>query len=214
MELGQIESARRTGEELFLNDSAKLSFDIKSFWAWYASDVVSNTTRGALAEFIVGTALDADSVFNGVREEWASYDLYDPRGFPVEVKSSAYIQSWTQNEYSKISFSYPATQSWDAKTNTQSEEKSRMAHVYVFALLKHKNQETLNPLDVSQWEFYVVSTITLDRRKRSQSSITLKSLQDLHGDAIPYAKLKDAVGEAARSHMAMLKSEGHVQPFE
>ena len=46
--------------------------------------------------------------------------------------------------------------------------KRRQAEVYVFALLAHQHGATLDPLDVAQWEFFVVPTVTLDRRERSQ----------------------------------------------
>jgi hypothetical protein len=72
--------------------------------------------------------------------------------------------------------------------------------VYVFALLAHQHQATLDPLDVAQWEFYVVPTATRDRRERSQHSITLKSLRALHGAPVDYAGLRGAIGDAAEMH--------------
>ena len=49
----------------------------------------------------------------------------------------------------------------------------------MFALLAHMEKATLDPLDISQWEFFVVPTTVLDSRTRSQHSITLKTLGDL-----------------------------------
>ncbi len=46
-------------------------------------------------------------------------------------------------------------------------------------LLKNMNQNTINPLDLDQWDFYVLSRPELDNYKRSQHSITLKSLENL-----------------------------------
>lgn len=42
------------------------------FWAWAYSDLLDNTLRGALAEYIVATAL---GVNEGVRVNWDPYDL-------------------------------------------------------------------------------------------------------------------------------------------
>jgi hypothetical protein len=74
--------------------------------------------------------------------------------------------------------------------------------VYVFALLAHHHQATLDPLDVAQWEFFVVPTDTLDRRERSQHSITLNSLRALHGPPVDYAGLRGAIADAAAIHGA------------
>jgi len=196
-DLGRIPQLRRSGAEKFRDDDRALGFDLLSFWRWSASDVVSNATRGVVAEYLVAQAI---GVADGVRDEWAAYDLYDPRGIPIEVKSAAYLQSWHQEHLSAIAFRCPKTRAWDPQTNRQSTEKSRQAKVYVFALLANQDQATLDPLDVSQWEFYVIPTATLDGRKRSQHSITLKSLRDLHGEPVAYSDLRRAIGEAAERH--------------
>jgi len=193
--LGPIEVKRRTDGEPFHDGDSPLGFDLLSFWQWSTSDVVSNATRGVLAEYLVAQALGVAS--GNVREEWAAYDLEMQDGTRVEVKSAAFIQSWHQNELSRISFRVPKTLAWDKETNRQSHESKRQADVYVFALLAHTDQRTLDPLDVSQWEFFVVPTVTLDERERSQHSITLSSLRKLTG-SVAFAQSSSAVDEAAR----------------
>jgi hypothetical protein len=69
--------------------------------------------------------------------------------------------------------------------------------VYVFALLAHQNQATLDPLNLDQWEFYVVPTAVLDARERSQHSITLPSLKALHGEPVSFAEIVEVVARAA-----------------
>jgi len=187
-DLGPIEVERRTGGESFHDGGCNLGFDLMGFWQWSASDLVSNATRGILAEYLVAQAL---GVAGGVREEWAAYDLTTVDGTRVEVKSAAFIQSWGQDHLSPIIFHVPKTRA------PQSEDIRRQADVYVFAVLAHDNQSTLDPLDVSQWEFYVVPTAHLDNRTRSQHSITLPSLQALAGDPIKLSQLKGAVEAAA-----------------
>ena len=181
------------------SSGADLGFDLLGFWKWSVSDLVSNATRGRLAEYIIATAIGAA---DGVRDEWAAYDLLDPRGISIEVKSAAYIQSWHQDQPSTICFTCAPSFAWDPETNRQSDVKRRQAEVYVFALLAHQHQARLDPLDVAQWEFFVVPTVTLDRRERSQHSITLKSLRELHGPPVDYAGLKDAIADAAAVHRA------------
>ena len=132
------------------------------------------------------------------REEWAACDLTAIDGTRVEVKSAAYIQSWHQDRPSRITFRVPKTRAWDKETNRQSEDARRQADVYVFALLAPIDQTILDPLDVSQWEFFVVPTMSLDNRRRSQHSITLPSLRELAGGSVGFSNLRGAVEEAGK----------------
>ena len=81
---------RKTGEERFLDGELELDVCLKDFWSWNQSDLLSNTLRGKLAEFIVGTAVDA---VTNTRIEWDAYDLFTPDGIKIEVKSSSNLQS-------------------------------------------------------------------------------------------------------------------------
>ena len=98
--LNFIKTTRKSGNERFLLNGKSLGFTLLDFWQWSASDLVSNTNRGILAEFIVANDL---GIADGLENEWAPYDLLY-KGIKIEVKSGAYIQSWEQQEFSKISF--------------------------------------------------------------------------------------------------------------
>jgi hypothetical protein len=176
-----------------------LPHKLLDFWQWSVSDLVSNITRGRLAEFIVATALGVD--VSGVRAEWDAFDLKTPppSNLKVEVKSAARIQSWYQPQHSKISWRTPKTHEWDPATGRFAEEARRQADVYVFALLHHLDQETIDPLNTSQWSFFPVPTRKLDERERSQHSITLQSLQVLAGPPVTYANLLEAVNSAGKA---------------
>ena len=188
--LKKLEVKAKTGKEKFTLRGKEIEIDLLSFWRWSTSDLVSNATRGVLAEFIVAQALGIPKYH--VRQEWDAYDLETTEGIKVEVKSAAYLQSWHQKSFSKISFNVQKKRSWDAKTNEQEEEPTRPANVYVFALLAHKDKATVDPMNLDQWQFYVLPTRVLDERKRSQHSITLKSLEKLCSP-ISFSELKKAV---------------------
>lgn len=187
----------KTGRERFRAGDQVLEFELCDFWRWSMSDLVSNATRGRLAEFIVAKALLIST--DTVRDEWGSYDLKTPEGIKVEVKSAAYVQSWHQSKLSHIGFRTPKTLAWDAETNQQDREPKRQADVYVFALLSHREKPTLDPLNVRHWQFYVLPTAVLDARTRSQHSITLPSLEVLAGGCVQYEELRSAVIEAGPS---------------
>jgi hypothetical protein len=152
--------------------------------------------RGVLAEYLVSRALRTKA--DGVREEWASYDLTTDNGTKVEVKSAGYLQSWHQEQLSRISFVVPKRRPWDASTNKLGDVSARQADVYVFAMLAHQDKTTVDPMDLSQWTFFVLPTAVLDERTRSQHSITLPTLARLRGRAVDFSGLRDAVVEAAQ----------------
>jgi hypothetical protein len=189
--LGIQDVIRRTGADPFHSGTTELGFDLLSFWQWSCSDLLSNATRGVIAEFLVASALGAAA--GGVRHEWAAYDLETPEGVTVEVKSAAYLQRWHQDKLSSISFVLPKTRAWDPRTNRMSDEVARQARVYVFALLTHQDKSTVDPLNLDQWIFYVLPTAVLDNRTRSQHSITLRTLQSISGGPVAYQDLRAAI---------------------
>lgn len=199
-DLGRLTVARKTGQELFHANGRGLGFSLLSFWQWSASDLVSNATRGRLAEYVVACALGVAT--EDVRNEWAAFDLQTPSGIKIEVKSAAYVQSWHQAKLSPISFIVRRTRAWYAASNIQSPEARRHADVYVFALLAHADKTTIDPLNMNQWRFYVLPTTALDVRTRSQHSITLNSLEKLCEEAVHYAELRQAVERAAGKALA------------
>ncbi|MDM8524201.1 hypothetical protein QUF80_12595 [Desulfococcaceae bacterium HSG8] len=191
----EIPVIRKSGSEKFHINGKTLNFDLLSFWQWSSSDLVNNAMRGILAEFIV---LSAVGKTDGNRVEWDSYDIETKEGIKVEVKSASYLQSWSQKELSAIKFSIRPTLGWDFKTNSYSTEIKRQSDVYVFCLLKHKIQETLDPLDLNQWEFMVMPTLKLSEAVGSQKTITLKSLQRLNPKIVPYSSLYQTIKMAFR----------------
>lgn len=180
----------KNGNEKFMIENQNLNFSLLDFWRWSVSDILSNATRGILAEFIVAKALDVD--VSNVRDQWDAYDLVTPENIRVEVKSSAYLQSWEQLDFSKISFSISTAIPWNRSIDKRSDTAIRPADVYVFCLLKHKDKTTVNPLNLDQWEFYVVSTLQLNNDLGNQKSISLSVLQKL-AKALNFSELKDDV---------------------
>lgn len=102
-----------------------LDATVLDFWRWSFSDLLMNTARGVLAEFIVAKALDIST--DGVRPEWNPFDLITEDGIRIEVKSAAYIQSWAQKDYSTIQFGTAPRRGWDPETNTLDVEATRHA---------------------------------------------------------------------------------------
>jgi hypothetical protein len=112
------------------------------------------------------------------------------------------LQTWHQRELSRISFDITPTDGWDAATNTVSAERKRQANVYVFCLLKHIDKATVSPLNLDQWDFYVLSTNRLNDLVGKQQSITLASLLTLGPSRASFAELRDCVEVAAAEEPA------------
>lgn len=195
--LSWIQATRKSGTEVFHCGGVELGFTLLDFWQWADSDLISNACRGRLAEFIVARALGLGTA--DVRNEWDSVDLQTSGGTKVEVKSAAYVQSWFQKKLSTISFVVPPRRGYDYRTNELEPEPRRHADVYVFAILVCQDQASINPLDISQWEFYVVPTTRLSERERSQHSITFKSLKQLDCRPVAFAELRNAVESVAKN---------------
>lgn len=190
--LGSIKAVPKTGNENLTFNGKNIGYTLLEFWQWSVSDILSNATRGRFAEFIVGTSVGLN--IRNIRNEWDAYDIKTDNGIKIEIKSASYIQSWNQKNYSKIYFSIKSARFWD-EVNGLSKESTRHADLYVFCLLKHKNQETINPLNLEQWEFYVLPTFALDKYTRSQTTISLNSLKKLTS-GIAYEDLKKEISKA------------------
>ena len=89
-------------------------------------------------------------------------------------------------------------------TQFQATEARRQAEVYVFALLAHSDQTTIDPLNVDQWHFFVLPTTVLDSRTRSQHSIALRTLTTLSGGEVMYNDLKKKVQTAHEQNITAI----------
>lgn len=168
---------KKSGAEHFRKNENSLDLTLLGFWRWSASDIVSNATRGILAEYIVANAL---GLAEGVRGAWDAVDLKTKSDIKIEVKSAAYLQSWYHKKLSTISFGIRPTRFWDAGTNKLAMELKRQADIYVFCILNHKEKDSLDPLNLEQWEFYILSASVLDKKYPTQKSIGLASLLKLN----------------------------------
>lgn len=173
----------------FLANSKSLAFKLLDFWKWNQSNLIENRTRGILAEFIVKMALDINSPS---RLEWDAYDFEtqtEKGKVKIEVKSAAYIQAWAQKKLSSISFGIAPTKGL-LEDGNYSETYKRQADIYIFCLLDHKDQATINPLDMDQWCFYLAPTSLLDKELGDQKSLSLARLKKLGLKAVKYSDLK------------------------
>ncbi len=160
---------------------------ILDFWRWAYSDILNNRNRSIFAEFIVGNALD---ILHHPREEWAPYD-FEYNGLKIEVKSAAFVQSWEQENPSKISFDVSKKQEID-EDGYYTGVTIRPADLYIFSLFSETNMESANVLDINAWQFYIVPTHFIDEKFGDQKTVTLNRLKAIR-TPVNYGDIKNVV---------------------
>ena len=181
----------KTGDENLTFAGENINYKLLDFWKWSVSDLLSNATRGIFAEFIVATAMNID-LTTDAREEWSEYDLetWEWGKIRIEVKSSSYLQTWDQRNYSNIIFSI--RKRGNTSITKEKNKFTRPSDVYVFCLLNHMDKKTVDPLNMDQWSFYVVSTNKINNVFKEKNSISLKSLEKVT-EKISYNQLKEKI---------------------
>jgi len=203
MDLDKIISTPKNPNEKFHFRGLPLNFNLVDFWSWNQSDLIENRNRGILAEFIVRHALGLNYP---TRIEWDAFDLKTEDNFKIEIKSAAYIQAWSQKKFSSISFDIKPTKEL-LSDNNYSNESSRQADIYIFCLLDHKDQETIDPTKLEQWTFYLVTTDTLNKKLTEQKSIGISTIESLTHEKCTFEELKERLKKIKNT----LLNTGHRQ---
>lgn len=178
---------RLTGDERFSDDASS----VLDFWRWAFSDLRTNIVRGVLAEYLVARAVGDTSP---LREAWDNWDVTTPTGIKVEVKSSAYLQSWNQRKLSSIVFSGLTGREWSDQTNELATDRTLRADVYVFAVHTCREPDQYDPLRIEDWQFRVMSAAQL--AQHSYRSVTLAFL-DRHAPTVyRLDELRQAIQDA------------------
>ena len=194
--LSQHNTELLNGQESFCGPGIKHPLRLIDYWRWSGSELMNNTTRGILAEFLVAAAL---GLHKEPREEWKEYDLCTKSGTTIEVKSSAYVQSWKQLKPSVIQFGIAPHRKWNPETEQYgySRTAGRWADLYIFCVFTSK-EPPFDPLNTNSWEFYVLPTEMLNLEVPEQKTIRLSSLKKLSPRNCYYADLKKTISDVER----------------
>ena len=163
--LPMLAVGRRSGAEPIHLAGRPLGRQVVEFWQWAWSDLVDNTHRGVFAEYLVAVALES---IRGSGAGCAAWDLTTEDGTRVEVKTSGYVQSWGQKKHWGIKFNIRPAEGWDLRSGAWDHTVARHADVYIFCVHHHREKESVDPTDVSQWSFWVSTSVLIaslaDRR--------------------------------------------------
>ena len=188
--------------EPFVLNGAPTTGKVVDFWAWARSRLMADGPRGDLAEFIVNTALGMDMTIP--KKGWGECDIvypYKDGPIRIEVKCSTYLQAWEREKLSTPTFSIAKILNCDISENERGFYYSgrdggppkRRSEIYVFCLFAEKRRSAANPLDLDQWEFYIVKTSVIDRLLGNQRQISLPGLVRIGALKCPYGKIKAIV---------------------
>ncbi|OHA34624.1 MAG: hypothetical protein A3A22_02095 [Candidatus Taylorbacteria bacterium RIFCSPLOWO2_01_FULL_45_34b] len=190
----RIPVKKLTGSEQFKNVGDK-KFSVLEFWQYGFSNLNSNVLRGALAEFIVENALRSNGQID-VRNPWGDSDVLSANGKKIEVKCCSYIQDWDQNDYSRIVWSGLKAKElyWSSAVGKfPSKSADYKSDLYVLALFKHKDPETLDILDMDQWCFWVLTKEKVREVTKSGNSISLVRLERVGIEQVTFDELSRVI---------------------
>lgn len=167
---------------LFTSNGESIGLTMLDFWKYQYSNIFD--LQENIAEFIVGKALGLTEPCN--RNGWSLYDIYY-RDKRIEVKETGYFYSWQED--GKIS---QQRTFGIAPAYGKDKVKERQNDIYVFCLNTGTNEEESNPLEMDNWEFYVVPTSVINKVAKGQKTISLGRVGKL-APATRYSELKGIV---------------------
>lgn len=189
-----------TGQEILIATGLDIpEATVLEFWQWAFSDLKANNLRGIFAEWLVSRLLQIDPP---VRDAWAAWDLMTLEGVKIEVKAAAYLQTWEQKKHSAIVFSGLKGQSWHPLEG-YSGTSTYNADLYIFCLQTEKDAANWNPLDLSQWRFYVLPQ--KDLAARNLKTISLSSLSKM----VSQLTARELTREVPRMIRQLAESKDH-----
>ena len=166
-----------TENTLFVYGDESLGMTMLDFWKYQYSNIYD--IQEYIAEFIVGKALGINEPMN--RDGWTLWDI-DYKGKRIEVKQTSYYHSWQEkiangkiSQQRTFSITPAFTRYKDSTTSYE-----RQNDIYVFCLNIGINEAESYPLDMANWEFYVVPTkIINDNCTSEQKTISLGKVRKL-----------------------------------
>jgi hypothetical protein len=179
-----------------VNENMKFIFDdndtgltLLDFWKFRYCNIFD--LQESIAEFIVAKALGKETADN--LEYWTLYDI-DYRGKRVEVKETSYYHPW--NKDGKVSMQRTfgitkANSSYGDKTHENRYE--RQNDVYVFCLNTGFTAEESYPLNLNNWEFYIVPTKVINEKCENQKTVSLQRIKQLGFEAKRYDEIRQTI---------------------
>ena len=166
------------GNEPFKEGNQDLGFNVLDFWRYAYSNLID--IEPEIAEFLVGHALGLERPTNKVY--WTPFDIQYGE-MKIEVKATGYTHTWTKKQSKMRRF------------DIKSSKEGRQCDIYVFCLIGEYGEEpeAVDPLNLTNWKFFVVPRSVVDESCGQEKSISLDKLLALGYTPISYKKIKQTV---------------------
>lgn len=186
-----------TGNETFDFNNESAGFNMLDFWQFEFSNIYD--MQDEISEFIVAKALGIDVPYN--KELWTLYDIYYKK-MRIEVKETSYYHPW--NVEGKVSKQRTfgitmANSSYEDKEHPNKYE--RQNDIYVFCVVNGETRENANPLNLNNWDFYVIPTYVINEKCKKNKTISLNRIHSLGYKPIQYDELKKEIDKVIENCM-------------
>ena len=177
------------GDEQFKIGDQSIGLTMLDFWRFKYSNIFN--LQEVIAEFLVAKALGRDVSDND--EYWTLFDI-KYRGKRIEVKETSYYHTWNEGKTVSQQRVFGIEKANSSYENDSIENRyERQCDVYVFCLNNGDTKEESNPLELNNWEFYVVPTEFINEHCGDNKTISLGRVRNLGFQAKRYDEIKAAV---------------------
>lgn len=177
------------GKEKFTLNNEPLDFSMMDFWQYKFSNIYN--LQEVIAEFIIEKALGLDKSQN--TDSWTLYDILY-RNYRIEVKETSYYHPWNENGKISMQRTFGITM---ANSNYEEDGENRYERqndIYVFCLNIGTTKETSNPMNLNNWEFYIIPTKVINDNCGNNKTISLGKVRKLT-DKVTYENIKDNIDD-------------------
>lgn len=186
-EIQKLSDNQKVGDECFTLKGKDTDLTMLEFWRWHFSEIFDLQSK--IAEYIVGKALGLKEAQNV--GEWTLFDM-EYRGKRIEVKETSYYHAWQTDEEPKSKHRiFGITKAYDNYKEKNSPLR-RQNDIYIFCLNTGETKEASNPLELNNWQFYVIPTKTINEECGEARTISLVKVEKLT-NKLSYSELKSVV---------------------
>lgn len=167
--------------------------DMTTFDVWKYHFCNRFNMQEYFAEFLVAKALGVDEASNS--DYWSLCDVMY-KGKRIEVKASSYYHAFKEYLNTPIS---PIRVFGITKAYSKYKDKNstfeRQNDIYVFCLNIGETAEESDPLNLKNWEFYIIPTAYINEVCGDAKTISIQKIKKLGFEGVSYFSIKGIIDQ-------------------